>query len=203
MILCRTSNHKRRSSLSFLTTQGQQSALLAQLEKQSWIDEIFNRTLPIPLQYATRFGPPGFGRNVFYASKKRETTFFEFGYSLLKFQSILGRGVSAVCFEVKFQRKQKPMDVRAAKNRAAILDPKSYRAAHLWIAALSSIPESVRYPSVREPAGGGINFAIYNPSAVATTRAEVEDLVLTPRADGSVDVESITRGRLPAIRPIR
>lgn len=203
MILYRTSNPKRRNSLTFLATQGQQTALLAQLEKQSWIDEIFNRTLPIPAQYPTRFGPPGFTKNVFYASERRETTFFEFGYGLLKSKSVIGRGIAAVCFEVQFKGKQKPTDVSSAKNLNQILDPKKYEAAHTWLLSLNPIPESIRYPSVREPAGGGINFGIYESSAIATTRAMVEDLILTPQINGSVNVESLTRGKLPNITPIR
>jgi hypothetical protein len=203
MILYRTSNPKRRNSLSFLTTSGQQTALLAQLEKQSWIDEIFDRALPIPPQYPTRFGPPGFTKNVFCASERRETTFFEFGYGLLKSQSVIGRGIAAVCFEIQFQGKQKPADVSGSKNLKAILNPKDYQAAHQWLVALTPIPESIRYPSVREPAGGGINFAIYDSAAVGGTRAEIEEVTLTPQADGSVDVESLSRGKLSGIRPIR
>ncbi len=203
MILYRTSNPKRRNSLAFLTTPGQQTALLAQLEKQSWIDEIFHRTLPIPAQHPTRFGPPGFTKNVFYASDRRKTTFFEFGYGLLKSQSVLGRGITAVCFAVRFQEKQKSIDVSSAKNGKAILNPKDYHAAHQWLMTLSPIPESVRYPSVREPAGGGINFAIYESGAVVGTRAEIEEVILTPQPDGSLDVESLSRGKLAGIRPIR
>jgi hypothetical protein len=203
MILYRTSNQKRRNSFAFLANSAQQSALLAQLEKQSWIDEIFNRTLPIPAQYPTRFGPPGFSKNVFYASERRETTFFEYGYGLLKPQSTLGRGISAICFEVQFQGKIKPMDLSRVKNVKAILDPKTYIAAHAWLTSLLPIPESIRYPSVREPSPGGINFAIYESSAVAATHAEIEDLILTPQPSGDIDVESLTRGKLPSIRPIR
>ncbi len=199
MILYRTSSPKRRNSLSFLKTQGQQNALVKQLEKRSWIDEIFNRTLPIPTQYPTRFGPPGFYKNVFYASERRETTFFEFGYGLLKAQSVIGKGITAICFEVLFQGKQKPTDVSKESNIKAILDPKSYMAAHAWLRGLNSVPESVQYPSV----DGGINFAIYEPLAVAATRAEVEDLVLTPQANGTLDIVSLTRGALSSIRPIR
>ena len=203
MILYRTSNQKRRNSLTFLATGGEQSALLAQLEKQSWIEEIFNRTLPIPAQYPTRFGPPGFSKNVFYSSEHRETTFFEYSYGLLKSKSILGRGISAVCFDVQFQGRQKPIDVNSAKKLKAILDPKNYSAAHTWLLKLPAIPESIRYPSVREPEGSGINFAIYKPSAVTATRAEIEDLILTTQSNGSVDIESLTRGKLPSISPIR
>jgi hypothetical protein len=202
MILYRTSNPKRRNSLAFLATAGQQTALLARLERQSWIDEIFNRELPIPPQYPTRFGPPGFTKNVFYASERRETTFLEFGYGLLKSQSIFGRGIAAVCFEVQFQGKQKPVDVSGSKNLKAILTPKNYHAAHNWLVAVVPIPESIRYPSVREPAGGGINFAIYDSAAVGGTLAETEELTLTTQVDGSVDVESMSRGPLPAIKPI-
>ncbi|MGK5081849.1 RES family NAD+ phosphorylase [Bdellovibrionota bacterium FG-1] len=203
MILYRTSNPKRRHSLAFLVTQRQQTALLAQLEKQSWIDEVFNRTLPIPAQYPTRFGPAGFNRNVFYASERRETTFFEFGYGLLKAQSVIGRGIAAVCFEVMFRGRRDPDDVSSAENLEAILNPKGYQGAHQWLLALSAIPESVRYPSVREPGGDGVNLAIYEPEVIVGTRAQIEDLILTPQSTGSVDVESLSRGRLSTIDPIR
>jgi hypothetical protein len=203
LILYRTSNSKRRNSLAFLANAGQQTALLAQLEKQSWIDEIFSRALPIPPQYPTRFGPPGFSKNVFYASERRETTFFEYGYHLLKAESIQARGIAAICYEIQFQGKRKPIDASFAKNQKAILSPKTYAAAHEWISGQSPVPESVRYPSVREPAEGGINFAIYEPSAVIATRAEIEELILTPQSNGSVDVESLNRGALSSIRPVR
>ncbi len=203
MILHRTSSPKTRNSLSFLTSAEQQTALLAQLEKQSWINEVFNRPLPIPQDYPTRFGPPGFKKNIFYASERRDTTFFEFGYGLLKSHSLLGRGISAVCFEVRFQGKQKPLDVKITKATREILDPKSYTGAHRWILEQSPLPESVRYPSVRDPSKQGINLAIFNPSAVASTLAEIESLVLTPRKDGRIEIESLTRGPLPPIIPIR
>ena len=175
MILFRTSNHKRRHSLAFLKTQGQQTALLARLEKQNWIEEIFHRSLPIPVHYPSRFGPVGFSRNVFYASEKRDTTFFEYGYSLLRYSSVVGLGVNAVCFDLQFIGKQKPIDASQSTNLKQILDLKDYSSAHAWLLSLTSIPESVRYPSGREPAGGGINFAIFEQGAIATSTANIED----------------------------
>lgn len=203
MILFRTSNYKRRNSLAFLKTHEQQTALLAHLEKQSWVDEIFSRQLPIPAQFTSRFGPPEYSRNVFYSSEKRETTFFEYSYAILKSSSVTGLGINAVCFDIKFTGRQKPTDASQAKNLKSILDLNDYRAAHQWLLSLNPMPESVRYPSVREPAGGGINFAIYERSAVTATAADVEDFVFTSQGDGSVIVQSLHSNGQWKIVPIR
>ena len=140
MILHRTSNQKRRASFTFLKNQKQQIALLSKLDKKNWIDEIFNRSLPIPKEYSSRFGPPGLMKNVFYGSERRQTTFFEYGYRLLKTQSVIGRGVAAMCFEIRYQGKRKPIDVSNAGNRKDILDPKSYLAAQSWLLGQDSMP---------------------------------------------------------------
>ncbi len=203
MILFRTSNPKRRNSLQFLKTQSQQTALLDQLEKQSWINEIFQRTLPIPPEFQTRFGPPGFSKNPFYASEKKETTFFEFGYGLLKRGSFYDKGIAAICYDVSFQGKKLPFDITQESDVKSILDPKTYGFAHNWILHLTLLPESLRYPAVRDPNGGGINFSIYERSAVGTTLAEVEDIELTPRSDGSVEMFNKTKGSKSLLKPIR
>ncbi len=202
MILYRSSTPKRRLSLSFLTSQGQHTALLAQLDKNSWIDEIFKRPLPIPHDFQTRFGPPGFAHNVFYASERRETTFFEFGYNLLKARSVLGRGIRAVCFEVTFHPKLRPIEISAAENVKELLNPQSYAAAQRWILQQNLVPESLRYPSLRDPEQSGINFAIYKRSALKATLLDPEELILTPQANGTLDLASLTRGQLPSIKPI-
>jgi hypothetical protein len=203
MILYRTSSPKRRTSLSFLSSLDEQAALLRQLETQTWIDEIFQRALPIPPKYQTRFGPPGFSKNPFYASERRDTTFFEFGYGLLKRSSLIGIAISAVCYEVRFQGTQKPLDAAQASNATHILDPHSYNAAHAWIHSLSPLPEAIRYPSVREPKGGGINFAIYERNAVSGTTAQIEEVTMTPDANGGVTVQSLLSSSASTIFPIR
>jgi RES domain len=88
-------------------------------------------------------------------------------------------------------------------NVKSILDPKDYAGAQNWLRSLSEVPEAIRYPSVRDPQNGGINFAIFEPSAVLAASAQIEDLVLTPNSDGSVLVENLTRGGSYPIKPIR
>ena len=203
MNLYRTFSPKRRNSFQFLANQAQQTALSLKLEKQNWIDEIFNRPTPIPPYFASRFGPPGYRRNVFYASERKQTTFFECSFGFLTRASLIELSINAVCYEIRFQG-SRPLDVRGAPNLSEILDinPKNYGAAHAWLSSLSPQPKSIAYPSVREPNGSGINYAIFEKSAIDATSAPTEELIITPRASGLVDIESLISGKLPSIHPI-
>jgi hypothetical protein len=203
MILFRTSSPKRRISLSFLSSLDEQVALLRQLEVHTWIEEIFQRTLPIPPAYQTRFGPPGFTKNPFYASERRETTFFEFGYGLLKRPSLTGLAISAVCYEILFSGAERPLDAAQTSKALEILNPKTYDAAHQWVQTLNPLPEAIRYPAVREPDGGGINFAIYERPAVVGTTAQIEEVTMTPDASGGVTVQNLITNAVSTIFPIR
>lgn len=202
MILHRTSNPKRRASLSFLRTSEQQRALLAQLETKEWIDEIFSRRLPIPVVFQTRFGPTGFSKNVFYASLEKETSFFEFGYRLLRRLSLVGLSVRAVCFEVDFLRKGDLLDIRDSSDAKAILNRDSYAGAHAWLQELSTIPDSVLYPSVRDPKGEGLNLAIFERASLVGTMTDPAELIFTPQTDGAVNIESVSAGALRVIIPV-
>lgn len=203
MILFRTSNIKKRKSLTFLTNAQQLSAINRQLQMKDWIDEIFSRTIPIPNRYQSRFGPPDYNRIPFYSSEKRETTFYEYGFSLIKQRSIIGLGISAVCFEIIFQGKHKPIDASIAPNSSQILHLSDYSAAHQFLLSLTPPPETIRYPSVRDPNGGGINFVIFEKSAIQTSNAAPEEFVFTPQINGTVDIESLITGQRPTITPIQ
>jgi hypothetical protein len=203
MMLFRTATLKRRHSFAFLKTPAQQAALQVQLTKQRWIEEIFSRQLPIPKEFETRFGPQGFLKNPFYASSNKETTFYEFGYGLLKRPSFVDLTVKALCFEVRRAGTSLPLDVAPLPYAPSLLSPTSYEAAHKWLSELQRIPESIRYPSVRDPNLDRINWAIYEPSAVLSTLAFPEDIEFTPKADGSVEVLDGSANEMRVIKPIR
>lgn len=188
MHLFRTSSPKRRKSLQFVSTHAGQAALSQRLENKGFIDEVFSRSTPIPKNFETRFGPEGFQKNPFYASEKKDTTYYEFAYCLLRRQSVLGFAVQAVCFQIVFQGKNKPFDISTHGDATQILDPMSYTAAHAWLLGEKNIHEAIRYPSVRDPNGGGINFAVFERDAVGETSIVPEEIEFTPQANGTVDL---------------
>jgi hypothetical protein len=202
VILYRTSSQKRRNSIKFLANMAQQTAVLYQLEKTDWIDEIFSRQTPIPPEYPSRFGPPGFSEIPFYCSQRRETTFYEFGWGLLKYKSILNLAVSAVCYDVKYKGAF-TINAELESNIDQIRDPNSYLAAHAWLKSLHPIPDSIRYPAVRDPSEGEINFAIYARNAIESTTTETEEFTITPINSKELEIVGLPSGQSFIIAPIQ
>jgi hypothetical protein len=80
-----------------------------------------------------------------------------------------------------------PKDVQHEPNVKDILNKSTYLHADNWISALQGVPESVSYPSVRDPNPGGINFAIFSASA-AVNPVLLEDLIMTVVSKDEVEV---------------
>lgn len=167
MTLFRCSVLKKRNSNKFLDTPDEVYAVGEVLDEIDWPDH-FKRTGGITSKGVTRFGPEGYDTWPLYASEKDDTTFYEFAYWKLKdWENELGMQTNASLIKLDFHPNNKPIDVQGEANKDQILDTKSYVHSHQWIQGLSSIPESVSYPSVRDPQGGGINFAVYEENAVS------------------------------------
>lgn len=167
MTLFRCSVLKKRNSNKFLDTADEVYAVGEVLDEIDWPDH-FKRTGGITSQGVTRFGPEGYEAWPLYASEKDDTAFYEFAYWKLKdWENELGMQTNASLIKFDFHPKSKPIDVQCEVNKDQILDTMSYAHSHRWIQNLSSIPESISYPSVRDPQRGSMNFAVYEKDAVS------------------------------------
>ena len=116
----------------------------------------------------TRFGPEGFSKRPLYASEKDDTTYYEFSYWKLKdWESEYRMLTKAYLLKFDFNPQSKPIDIQKESDKDQILSRSTYKYSHKWIHRLKNIPESITYPSVRDPNPGGINFAIYDGKTVS------------------------------------
>ena len=167
MTLFRCSVLKKRNSNKFLDTPDEVYAVGEVLDEVDWPDH-FKRTGGITSQGVTRFGPEGYDTWPLYASEKDDTTFYEFAYWKLKdWENELGMQTNASLIKLEFHPNDKPINVQTENDKDKILDISTYVHSHQWIKGLANIPESISYPSVRDPHGGGINFAVYEENAVS------------------------------------
>ena len=74
---------------------------------------------------------------------------------------------NASLIKLEFHPNDKPINVQTENDKDKILDISTYVHSHQWIKGFANIPESISYPSVRDPHGGGINFAVYEENAVS------------------------------------
>lgn len=190
MILYRTSSQKRRKSLGFLKNSSQQKAVVARLRKTELVNDVFSYRLPIPEIFASRLGPTGFTKIPFYSAKDRRTTFLEFGWNLFSKIEDKSLAVSAVCYDIKYVGSE-PLDVGLLPNKKDILDPKDYSSAHAWVKSLNPFPESISYPSVRDPEGLGTNVAIYERKIIESTETEPEDFIITLVDSSEIEVTNL------------
>lgn len=168
------------------------------------IDDIFGRKLPIPAGYLTRFGPPGLHKNVLYASEKHTTTFFEFGYHMLKDKSNMGRSIWVALHELELVGTSKPLSVNSQQNSAQLLLPGSYSFAHAWILGLPlDSLDILSYPNVREGSqSGGTNYAIYEKASIAPTKTTSKLYRMIPASDESVQIQDMDGTMILNAKPI-
>jgi len=168
------------------------------------VDEVFNRPLPIPVQFTTRFGPAGLLRNVFYTSEKPSTTFYEFGFHLLSDRSLIGKTIAVALHELELISTTKPVQVGGQANHALLLDRCDYSHAHAWIKSLSLASlDTISYPNVREgSAGGGTNYAIYLRGSVAASGKAASLYAMTAHGDETVVCQNSDTSATEIIKPI-
>ena len=187
MTLFRCSVLKKRNSNKFLDTTDEIYAVGEVLDPIH-VPDHFKRTGGIHKDGVTRFGPLGYDRWPLYASEKKDTTYYEFAYWKLKdWESEVGMQARASLITLDFNPTGKPIDVQSEDNKDQILDTKSYVHSHQWIQGLSSIPESVLFPSVRDPNPGGLNFAIFEGSTVSNFLFQ-QDVTMIVKDEFNVEV---------------
>ncbi len=187
MTLFRCSTPKKRTSFNFLNLP-EIHAVGEVLDSTVWFDHFHRAGGITSLLAVTRFGPMGYPKYPLYASEKKDTTYYEFAYWKLKcWQSELNVPTRAATIKFDFVPTLSPKDVKQEPNVKDILNKTTYLHAHNWISALPGIPESVSYPSVRDPNPGGINFAIFSASA-AVNPMLLEDLIMTVVSKDEVEV---------------
>lgn len=139
------------------------------LEFSEWdvlIATQFRYALPVGVDYAARFRPPYFSKNVFYSSEFLETALYEYGYHLMRqrvhlFQKKKKKETetgSRTGFSVHLDHSGYA-DVGQQSNSTAILSKNDYSASHDFIKANKDI-EVVKYSSVRDPSARP-NYAVF------------------------------------------
>lgn len=193
MILFRTCSSKSISpALRFVKRTNNIQAVAKFIGATEMIDEIFSRPLPIEKKYESRFGPEGLNRNILYASEKKETTLYEYGYHLLLEPTFQGRAINANTYALDLVSQGAPLDVSEQPNFNRLLSRISYQEAHRWLREIDENSlDVIKYPNVRDRNPGGANFAIFKKESIgaSNTMAVPESLILIPRNGGSVDVQ--------------
>ncbi len=189
-------------ALKFVKRTQNISSLIRLLSTSEMIDEVFHRPLPISKTHESRFAPEGFSKNVLYSSDQKETTLFEYGYHLLKNSSLLNIGVYANIYSLNLLKRFSFLDVSQLPYASDILSKSSYLKAHTWIQAqdLNSL-NVIQYPNVHNPDPGGLNFAIFDQSLIQRSAMLPETLVLTPKEDHKILVQSQNKA-LKVISPL-
>lgn len=204
MILYRTCTARTLSpSLKFVTNSRAIPGVVRLFGSKEMIDDVFSRTLPIPSQYQSRFGPPGFWKNVLYSSETKRTTLFEFSYHLLKNPINHDKAINASTFELNLITSNRPIDVSQEANLSQILNRTNYQDAHVFVNHQNfNQLDIIKYPNVRDPQLGGINYAIFKADSVKpSSNVDAEDLILIPRSNNTVEVQRI-KSSVETIAPL-
>jgi hypothetical protein len=184
MSLFRCSSIKKNNSHKFINFQ-EQIALKKVLKKIDWIDH-FDRPPGITARGITRFGPQRYPQWPLYVCKRKETTVYEYAYWKLKhWKTELNKPLNIAIIIVDFIPKEKPLFISSEEK--GILSRETYDEAHGWLLGLDAKPASISYPSVRCPAPGGTNYAIYNSGDVGNIYG-AEELVMTIISETEVSI---------------
>jgi hypothetical protein len=113
----------------------------------------FRYPLPVLPQYAARFRPPYFHKNVFYGSLERPTSFYEAAYHWLR-ERVHLKGLSQTPeprthFTVDFKDPDSS-DISTHKDISKIMDKNDYSHSHAFIRKHVGAT-SLIYPSCRDP----------------------------------------------------
>ncbi len=203
MILFRTCTAKKPSpALKFVSNSAAIPGVVKLLASKEMIEEVFRRRLPIPSEFQSRFGPPGFMKNVLYASESKRTTLYEFGYHLLLNPVNYGKAINASTFELKLVTSTPIIDVSTEGNLSSLMHKTNYSSAHAFVfrQSLQQL-DTLKYPNVRDPNPGGFNYAIYKFESVEpSSNIDAEDLILIPRADETIEIQR-THSETETVKP--
>ena len=122
----------------------------------------FRYKLPVPNRFAARFRPGFFHKNVFYASKKRDTSLYEASYYFLRQRHYI-EGLSQTpeprTLFVAGVNLKGAADLRSHPEIEKIMDRNDYGASHHYMEA-NRDTEVLLYPSCRCP-NRGTNVAVF------------------------------------------
>ncbi len=113
----------------------------------------FRYPLPVGLNYAARFRPPGSMKNVLYSSQEVETTLYEHAFHFLKFRlgmKRLAKTGQRTIFSVRFVKNAPVTDISQRSDVTEICDPSGYESSHAFVAANPDVG-IIQYPSCRDP----------------------------------------------------
>lgn len=201
MNIFRTYHPKGLGALRHITTGISQSRTIFTTQKM--IEEVFSRPLPIPKNFISRFGPEGLNKNILYASERKRTTLFEYGYHLLREgQPNYGKTTLVHTHTLVLQCTGQPLDISNIGNLDLILSKTTYQYSHEWMRTLDeNILDTVKYPNVRENQPGGFNYAIFKKNSVADSKIQFEEFQITPMKNGEVEIVDQNNVR-ELIRPV-
>lgn len=148
------------------------------------IDEVFAR---LPSEQTSRFYPKHFDYPALYAAEKQNTTFYEFCYHVLLNQRFTGdRTVLGSLHLLEFT----PTIVEDITSNPPdnVMHLSEYSYAHKFVRSLNPLPGAIRYTSVREPDGAGVNYAIFDKTCVTYAGEHPGRVLITPQNNGSAEV---------------
>lgn len=190
MRIFRTCRVAETPALRFIKRVKDISSVVQLLGASDMIEDVFKRPLPIDKKFESRFAPAGFAKNVLYASEKKDTTYFEYGYHLLMAPDLLNRPIYANIYFLRLVTQNQPLDVSQEVNKNNILSRTSYSDSHSWIRQQNlNTLDVVKYPNVRDPQPGGFNFAIFNKTSINATAQAPETLIMTPKANNTLEIQ--------------
>ncbi len=190
MRIFRTCRIAETPALRFIKRVKDISSVVQFLGSSETIEDVFKRPLPVDKKFESRFAPAGFMKNVLYASEKKDTTYFEYGYHLLRSPDLLNRPIYANIYFLKLITQNQPLDVSQETNKNRILSRTSYADSHPWIQQQNlNTLDVVKYPNVRDPQPGGFNFAIFNKASISATAQAPETLIMTPKTNNTLEIQ--------------
>ncbi|MBL7545121.1 MAG: RES family NAD+ phosphorylase [Bdellovibrionaceae bacterium] len=197
MRIFRTCRIAETPALRFIKRAKDISSVVQLLGASDMIDDIFKRPLPIDKRFESRFAPAGFMKNVLYASEKKDTTYYEYGYHLLKAPDLINKPIYVNTYFLRLVTHNTLLDVSQAPDKDQILSRTTYTPAHSWINQQDiNTLDVVQYPNVRDPQPGGINFAIFNKNSVNIIAQAPETLIMLPQPNNSLELQLVDNSKI-------
>ena len=160
---------------------------------------------PVDAGSVTRFGFFGCPIRPLYLCEMEPTTLFEYAYWLLKNPSDIHKGIKAYTYEIEMEKKLNFIDVEQLQEKSQIMDlsDTQYQNAHGYIKKLDSLPDYIRYGSIRNPTPGGTNYAYYYGNI---EKYKITKILTITQSHSSPDKEVVVtdqNNKSQVIRPIK
>jgi hypothetical protein len=189
MRVFRAFSHEVNNSLKFVKQED--LPYMDELESKLF-DYFFKRTL-ITKDRETRFGIEG-NPALLYFCEDKLTTYYEYGYWLLKTPKILAKGVKVSLISCELSHEDSALIINIEtldvnlKNKIMDINDKSYIGAHAWIKNMSPRPDLIIYNSIRYTAGDGRNFAHIRGHIDDISFVEFETAILNNQQENTLDL---------------